>query len=87
MRATIIAQPAFAVSLQTVATSVHALVTGLSQVKAEVETCKGMNPSPEDHFVKVMEVGEAQVLRGLHSRQAYSLSPNKLAQASMHSRR
>jgi diaphanous 1 len=44
------------VSLQTVATSVHALVTGLAQVENEVEQYKTMNLTSDDHFIKVMEV-------------------------------
>lgn len=45
------------VSLQTVAASVHALGTGLYQVRSEIEQSKGAALSPDDHFVKVMEVG------------------------------
>jgi hypothetical protein len=44
------------VSLQTVATSVNALVSGLTQVKGEIAKLKGIRLSPEDQFVKVMEV-------------------------------
>jgi diaphanous 1 len=44
------------VSLQTVATSVNALVSGLTQVKGEIVKLKGIRLSPEDQFVKVMEV-------------------------------
>jgi hypothetical protein len=46
----------FLVSMQTVATSVQALVTGLAHVKTEVETLKSVDLPSDDRFVRIMEV-------------------------------
>lgn len=61
-------EPAARLSVQTVLQSVSTLITGLDQVKIEIDTIKGApNQSPDDKFVTVMSPFVEHVSEGVQA--------------------